>query len=572
MPLTQFPTDTRPRRTTARALPPEETAARDSGALMAALQRVHPRYSDWIAVWRDLGWLYEGDGPYLDGTALVPHVREQLYGTHEDGSTNFDVITGYKRTYTRRRQLARYENFAATLLDLFVDYQYAKPITRRVEADGFGDPGGALLDWWRDVDGMGTHIDDWLKQQQVLTNLYGHIFVVMDRLPPVTRVFSLTPAGQKTRPTTLADLGRPVLRRYIPVDVWDWLTQRNQLMAIKAVEPVDRGSLIDPLPFADDTTDRTLQVRYYLWTPDRWESYDAQGSGHRQGQHGMGELPVHVWRAHHRARIPVLGRGLLRDGSLFRDHFNLISERRAILREQTFSMLAVGLGQDESVTGARMNLGEQHSLSSVAFYKGDIKFVAPPDGPAATYADELASVERKMFRMVGLPWDNDSRDAESAESRRIKAADLNARLASLADNTEKLDYWIARMFYQAVEGGPRGLTLFDAAGITIRHPDNFDVLDMVAKAEGMKSVIDIGVGPTATRLLRASLVECALPDLDDETRAIIERELEEEASRETRQREAGVLQAERMARGDVEPEGEGEGEGAPGAEGQPPDA
>ena len=40
------------------------------------MTNAHPEYVQWLPVWLRLGYVYRGDGPFLDGTALVPHPRE----------------------------------------------------------------------------------------------------------------------------------------------------------------------------------------------------------------------------------------------------------------------------------------------------------------------------------------------------------------------------------------------------------------------------------------------------------------------------------------------------------------
>src|SRR6185295_14129419 len=156
--------------------------------MLATVQRTHPRYDDWVSKWVELGHLYEGTGPYANGEALIPHIRELLYKVSlgADGAkiVDFTQVVGQKIKFQQRKALARYENFAATIVDTLTDHQYAKDITREAEK---GD-GQALLDkapiagWWEDVDGYGCSMDDFLKNYQVLANVFGHLFVVMDRL------------------------------------------------------------------------------------------------------------------------------------------------------------------------------------------------------------------------------------------------------------------------------------------------------------------------------------------------------------------------------------------------------
>jgi hypothetical protein len=502
-------------------------AARARGLPQSALSGIvsikHPRYIEWASVWTELGHVYEGDGPYLSGEALVPHPRELNFKQNTDGSTDYTVVVSRKRKYLQRQQIARYENFAATITDLFVDYQYAKLPKREVTNQPALLDRSPYLEWLEDVDGYGTHMDDWLKRWQTLTNVYGHQAIVVDRQPPNTLRTNITPNGGKTGLTTLAQLGRPVLRCYSPLDIPDWLAPRNQLAAIKVEEPVERASLLDqPLP---------AERWYFTWNGQYATQFDTFGAQVQVRPHGFGELPVRLWYCKRRARIPIIGRGLLGDGRLFKDHFNLISELREIFRAQTFNILNIPLQDDETVQDARNRMGEHVGTDSVVFTKGgQAIYVAPGDGPAARYTEELARVERKAFRLTSLPWESDSKEAEAEGSRQLKAADLNSSLASLADNAEEIDYFAARMYFQGTLGPERGLAAYKAAGIRIAHPDEFHVEQLLAKAEETKLVLELGVGPTAAKLLKAGVLQLALPDLDQTTRDTIEKELEAEST------------------------------------------
>ena len=86
--------------------------------------------------------------------------------------------------------------------------------------------------------------------------------------------------------------------------------------------------------------------------------------------------------------------------------------------KQTFSMLNIQLGQDEDVATARGRLGDAASVESLVFSRGPASFIAPQDGPAKVYQSEIEALERKLYRMAGLPWEGDAAGAESADRRR----------------------------------------------------------------------------------------------------------------------------------------------------------
>lgn len=493
------------------------------------IRQEHPRYREWAETWRELGYLFEGDGPYMDGTALVAHPRELIYELDEHGQPIAGRgPTGEKPKYTRRRLLARYENWVEGLIGIFVDHQYAKGIVRNVPNWDAATMGTyPYLDWIHNVDGQGTHIDDWFKWCQSLVNLYGFVWVVADRAGTV-------PGADAA--LSMADLGRPVLRVYVPTDVPDWLADRyNNIRSIKVVERRVRDSLMDAAFLQEPDTESGTQDAphrdYRIWTEQGWALYDGDGNVLSQGD-TPGFLPVLVFYCRRRARIPVIGRSLLGDPKVFRDYYNLVSEKRAIMRDQTFSMLNITLGERQSVDEARQLLGNKVSTETVLLTKGDAKFIAPEDGPADVYEKEKESLLRTTFRRLGLPWESDSMDAEAEGSRRLKAMDLNRTLAGMSDEAQKAEYGIARMFHRMEFGVELGDMLMESAGLTIRHPDEFNTEELMQVALELRETLTLGFGPTANAEMRKKALPLILPDLDESTREVIEEEIDAEAIRE----------------------------------------
>ena len=134
----------------------------------------------------------------------------------------------------------------------------------------------------------------------------------------------------------------------------------------------------------------------------------------------------------------MVGRSLLRTPDPFKDHYNLLSEFRELLRSNTFSMLSIQLSPDEAVDDARQRLGEVISSEAVVFSRGGVNYIAPPGGPTAIYLQAISRVEQQIFRLVNLPSSGDSHVAEAADSRRIKALSLNRTLSLATKHTQHL--------------------------------------------------------------------------------------------------------------------------------------
>jgi hypothetical protein len=469
----------------------------------------HPLYETWKDTWTLLGEAFEGDGGFLDGSNLVAHPREVNYGQHSDGSVDYDTVVSEKQKFIRRKAIARYENFARTIVQTFIDYLCQKTPTRTVGTPGPTATTHPLEEWWLDVDGLGTHIDDWMKRAATLAAVYGHVFVVLDR--ERLAVPAQTQAEQAT----------PFVRLYTPLDTPDWLAPHGKLTAVRFIEAVGRASLMERV-----TDDEAVEYQHRIWTETDWSLYDDQGKPVQAATpHNLGELPVLPLFCQRRARLPMIGQPLLPDPRLFKDHFNLLSELRELLRGQTFSMLHVELAEGQDLADAKGLLGPSAGVETVSFSRGGMAFIAPPAGPAVTYQEEVQALERKMYRLTGLPWESDSREIEAAESRRLKAMDLNRLLSGIADECEQVDYALARLWFKATYGAEAGQTKFDEAKLTIRYPDEFHTEQLLQALQDAQVALGLKLGPTASRMIRERVVPLVLPDLSPEDAETISQEI-----------------------------------------------
>lgn len=487
--------------------------------------QTHPLYETWAPTWRLLGEVYEGDGGFLDGSNLIPHPRELIYP--KDSNNNIDPTKSpvEKDKFIRRKQIARYENFAQSLVDLFVDHQYTKGVQRIFGGmDALEQAKQPIVEWWKDVDGEGTPIDEWLKQTQVMADVYGHVFVTLDR--------SIGPV----KPRTAAEESPLYLRVYTPLDAPDWLAPNKRLTAIKFIEAVERRSLNESSIFAADAgqtsgsvgqtgTGTTPKVNYRTFTRTDWSLYNSDGERIDGGAHGFGELPVIPFYARRRPKIPVLGRSLLRDPKLFKDHYNLTSEFRELLRAQAFAMLHIELGEGEEVAAARANLGDHAGTDTVLWTRGSAEFIAAPSGPAEVYMAEIAKCESKMFRLIGMSDKQDSNAPETEGSRRLKAMDLNRLLSGHADEAQRFDYTLARLWYAGTYGAQLGRRKFTSSGLSIIHPDEFYVEEMEETIKDTLDALKLPMGITYQQMVLQRAAPKVLREAGPDELATVNKEI-----------------------------------------------
>jgi hypothetical protein len=470
----------------------------------------HPRYSDWKNVWSELGQLYEGDGDYLDGSALVAHPRELIWKVDAEGNTDLNAAPTESEKFKRRKAIARYDNIAQAIVDTVITHLHSKDPTRLIDS-GESKTKHPLEEFWDDVDGNGTNIKDWVLHHQKLAAVYGHVPTIMGRM------------GGSESPRNRAEQGRLVLRSYTALDMIDWLAPDGVVSSVKLREVKPRTSLTE-------TTKEEFQYR--VVDGESVMVYDKEGGTIETVDHGFGEIPLAMLYHRQRARVPVIGQSMLRDPKVFKDYYNLVSELRELLRSQTFSMLNIQLGEKEAIGDARSLLGDKLSTESFLWTRGPAGFIAPPEGPANVYTAELDRLERRMFRLASVPYDSDSRDAESAESRRLKGLDLNRLLASMGDEAERYERDIARLWFIGTHGREQGLARMEQTPVTVSYPDEYYTQQLQEALEDATMSLGMGLGPTANSLIRKrNVLPFILEDLTSKETADIEKEIDEESAK-----------------------------------------
>lgn len=470
----------------------------NSGTLASVANPVtitHPVFATWAPIWKKLADVREGTGGFLDGTYLIPHPREW-----ED----FENETPTKPTkkLKARRALASYENFASSLIEAKTSALFRAKATRRV-----GDPAEKdrkptdIERWWTNVDGLGTSIDDFMAMSWDPAATFGHVALFMDK-----------PAGAV--PASAADTPMPFLRAYTPLDIPDWLQDdRGGLTAIKFLEAAPRTSLLEAA--------RTDQRQTRVVTETDWTVYDQANKAvtGQTGKHRMGVLPVAILYSRRRVLVPLIGQSVVGDPQNHIDLYNLVSEVRELLRNQTFSWINIPLGVGDnaiSVEDAKAMMGKQMGTGNVLFSALQAVMISADAANVTTYHNELERKIRQIFREAGVPWESDSKTAEAAGSRQLKREELNTRLAAYASECQRTDRMLAQFFYRAYYGAERGMKKFEEDRVTIEYPDTFDVTpfeDVLAQAQ---SALSLGMPTEVLKAIRKQLLQKFLPEATPE--------------------------------------------------------
>jgi hypothetical protein len=446
---------------------------------------VHPSFQTLAPIWQLLRDVREGTGGFLDGTNLVAHPREWL---DPDAATPSQPTKKLKA----RRKLASYENFAATIINaLKTALCREQPIRRVGDGSEKDAPPTPIEEWWENVDGAGTHMDDFMASAWDIAATFGHVHLYLD-LPKQMAPAEMVP--------TAADQPMPFLRAYTPLDAMDWIVNDlGDLTAIKFQELAPRETL--------EVAWRP-EVRVRIITDTAWRLYDQKGGLVEQGEHQMGRLPVVTLFAVRRPMDAQLGASVLGDPKLYIDLYNIVSEIRELLRNQTFGILNVPLGTGETamtLTEAKSMMTNSSGTENVLFSGTAADFISPSAENVVVYHAEFARKLRVIYRLASLQWESDSKDAEAEGSLELKREEMNQRLSGYADEIERAEYALAELFYRATVGAETAVQKVEADEVQVKYHDTFDMTPCEEVMSQAEAAMSLGMPPLFLKELRKRL-------------------------------------------------------------------
>jgi len=471
-------------------------------------KHVHPLYATWSPTWRMAYDVYEGAGGFLDPDRpyLVPHPREWLDHSVTDTTTGGmkpnPNPTSPSPKLNMRRKLARYENVAGILVETVEGPLFRTPPTRSFASE---TPDARLDAWLANVDGLGSSLDLFLHDSWNVAAAFGHAIMLADK--------------SKVEPGTAADTQGPMLSRYTPLDMIDWLEDdKGQLIAVKLIEGVTRTGF--------DVSAKVTDHQVRVVDEEKWTLYDKGGKQIDQAAHGFGRLPIVILYGRRRKLIPLLGKPIMGDPMLYIDLYNLQSEVRELLRNQTFAILNVPTGKDSTVEQETAKLGRQSGTSNVMFSTEPASFIAPPETNVAAYHEHIDRLGRMIYRLVAVPWESDSRDSESADSRKLKRADLHSALVSYTGEIQRADDTLLELAYRALFGEDGWEKARDKDEPSTSYSQDFELPDLDAVVERCSKAITLDLGETATKELKKQTVAQLLPQVNEDTKTQIHDEID----------------------------------------------
>ena len=359
------------------------------------------------------------------------------------------------------------------------------------------------------ADGRGTSLDELFAEAWKIAATLGHVHLLMDR-----------------DETT----GLPYLVLYGPIDTPDWTTDRpGNFTSYKFLETLVRDTLDVPLS--------TLQYRYRI-VDEREVLVAAQdGTVTFQAEHGLGRVPVATLFAKRRPLIADIGQSLF-DPSQIVDLFNLTSELRELLRNQTFGILNVPLGNGQtavSVQDAKAMMGVTSGTDSVLFTPNDAQFLQPDAANVTVYQSEREHVLRTIFRMSAMPYETDSRDSKSADALRLERSQFCQALAGFSRELERAETQICELWFATTYGADRVQAEQERAQITVKWPTSFDATPFDEIAKQALAAQALSYPHDVMTQLKKDLLAHFLPNMTAEQKNQLEKSIDEQPDTATTQ-------------------------------------
>ncbi len=336
---------------------------------------------------------YTGLGGFKSGDYLIQHKREE-----ED-------------KFNRRKQLTIYPNYIRKIVDTFTAHIFKRPPQRKTTPE--------YERFINNVDKRGTHIDDFMRKIFKLTCIYGTVFIIIDK-----------PSEQaKTRYEELEKGLLPYATIRLPTQLHSY--------------SLDNFGNLQEITFQETTSEGAI---YRTFTTTEWRITDTRKKVIAQGNHNLSVVPV--------ARIAFTEQLLPSDiisepfiwniAKLNFEIYNLISEIREILRNQTFPILTLPTSSPEEATRYKsLKVGTENGLFYNPEYGGKPDFIAPPPGPVEVYIEYLKLIIEQIYKSVNLEFVLGTQSQKSGVALEFEFQNLNAMLAQFTMCMEQAEYEIA---------------------------------------------------------------------------------------------------------------------------------
>jgi len=463
------------------------------------VENPHPINSTYNDYWNFLIESYEGGIDYTRSHIVksclgLEYVKIKVNGkilTSYANSNLFQHPKEKNEDYSKRLAMGYYYNFCAPIVDIYTEHLFKQSINT-----DFGSIDRDVLLREEDIDRQGSSISEFRKEIADYADILGHVFVICD-MPNITEdVFSVQ---------DLIDLDAfPYFSIHLPQNVINWSLDRfGQPHWVLLREFSDVNT--NPGAF---NRDPTALINYRLWTRDEWILFSGAYEEISRGTHDLGRVPI-VCIFNKRSKKSQNFRSVsdLADiAFIAKDVYNSCSELKQILRDQTFSILAM---QGDTSDYNALAVGTSKGLLYPEG-KNPPQYVSPDRGNAEVYFSHIDRQVSKIFQLAKLEGGSASYNGQTAQEQSgvSKAWDFNqtnSALSKKAANLEDGEIKLWQLF--ALWTGKK----FDGS---IQYPTEFSIQTLKADMDEAEQSARLGLGKEFDMAVKEAIIKKKFPRLD----------------------------------------------------------
>ncbi len=380
---------------------------------------------------------YTGRGGYLGGSYLVRFPNES------------------DAKFKNRKEYSPFFNFCKKIVDSITGHIFRRSPIRKLEESSWYEQ------FTNNTDRRGTYIDDKMQQLLRLTLINGVIFIIVDK----PRIKVETAQEEK-------ELG-----------VYPYMTFRKPTQLVSYL--IDEFGNLTEITFREANPEDPTKTIYRKYTLNEWFiSDDEQFSKVRDnGEHKLGVVPVIPFTVTQLEDDELLATPfILEIARLQKDFYNVVSELRTILRDNTFPVLTFPVKGDtevESLKKQGLTLSTNNGLLYNAESGAKPEFIAPPSEPAQVYLSYMEFLIRQIFKQVNLDFANSK--AESGLAKQYDYLEFTTMLVNFANALESCEYRIAELVGKWLDKEFTGY---------IEYSKQFTILDAEQFTQTVLSVLD----------------------------------------------------------------------------------
>jgi hypothetical protein len=447
--------------------------------------------------------------------------------------------TAMDSDYELRRSRTPVPEFVAEAMEIHLGKVY----DQEVERNGPDD----LVQWWKDVDGTGTPIDDYMRETIApLLLVLGCLDVCLDH--------PKAPPGETIR--TRADelrlgLDKVVASYILPQNmVWwriDAAGKYRECLVREYVDPADRmdydrnGNAVDAdAPGGSGDQWRREYVRWRLWRSDESILFNLDGSEILERvPHNFGRVPIVRLIDQKKHRTRNVGKSRYEAiAEIQREYYNRDSE--LILSDTLQAHPFLSGPEDYCKADNTLSIGPGYLLPKKknpesGAYEG-FDYVSPPKDPAESLRknkeDLIDMKDRRACLAKPSGAGSPGTVGQSGISKQLDAHTGHKLLTSIAKSLAKAERFLAEYAILTLRSAEP--TPADRDAISVRYPSRFELHDAADLIEGTTKLqlvlSSCGNAPNTEReLIQATIRQLLLglsddeyKELDDEIELLVE--------------------------------------------------